>query len=150
MLGATTLSELAMYGVVNPFGPIGLNPWDPARTGCAVLRRNVAEGLHRAGADAIVTPTWPFAAPRIGDTTILVHGATMPVDPHRTCFVRAANAADACAITLPIRAYLGAGVPAGLHLMADRERAAPALRGHPCRGGDSCAATPAAAALSIW
>src|SRR5688572_30842625 len=32
VLGTTTLSELAMYGVENPFEPMGLNPWDPART----------------------------------------------------------------------------------------------------------------------
>ena len=93
---------------------------ETARTACAVLRRNVAEALRRAGADAIVTPTWPFAAPRIEDTTVLVHGATVPVDPHRNCFVRAANAIDACAITLPMGVYPGASVPAGLHLVADR------------------------------
>ena len=32
VMGTTTLSELAMYGVLNPFEPLGLNPWDVART----------------------------------------------------------------------------------------------------------------------
>lgn len=32
VLGTTTLSELAMYGVRNPFEPMGLNPWDENRT----------------------------------------------------------------------------------------------------------------------
>ncbi|MBC7781772.1 MAG: amidase, partial [Proteobacteria bacterium] len=32
VLGTTTLSELAMYGVTNAFEPLGLNPWDVART----------------------------------------------------------------------------------------------------------------------
>ena len=32
VLGTTTLSELAMYGVDNPFEPMGLNPWNVRRT----------------------------------------------------------------------------------------------------------------------
>src|SRR5688500_15570594 len=32
VVGTTTLSELAMYGVTNPFEPMGLNPWNVART----------------------------------------------------------------------------------------------------------------------
>jgi len=32
LLGATTLSELAMYSPDNPAEPMGLNPWDPLRT----------------------------------------------------------------------------------------------------------------------
>jgi Asp-tRNA(Asn)/Glu-tRNA(Gln) amidotransferase A subunit family amidase len=75
--------------------------------------------LKSAGADAIATPTWPFAAPRISDQTVMVRSASVPVDPHRNCFVRAANAIDACAITVPMGLYPSAGVPAGLHLMAE-------------------------------
>lgn len=92
---------------------------EAAREACALLRRNVADALRKTGADAIVTPTLPFAAPRMEDTTVRVRGATVPLDPHRNCFVRAANAIDACAITLPMGMYPGAGVPAGLHLLAD-------------------------------
>ena len=73
-----------------------------------------------AGADAIATPTWPFAAPRLDAVALEVRGKTVPVDPHRNCFVRAANAIDACAITVPMGLYPSAGVPAGLHFTADR------------------------------
>jgi Asp-tRNA(Asn)/Glu-tRNA(Gln) amidotransferase A subunit family amidase len=89
-----------------------------ARLACSTLRRNVAQALKAAGADAIATPTWPFAAPPIEAQTVLVQGRSVPVDPHRNCFVRAANAIDACAITLPMGLYSSAGVPAGLHLTA--------------------------------
>ena len=75
--------------------------------------------MRYLGADAIVTPTWPFAAPRIDEATVTVRGMSVPVDPHRNCFVRTANAIDACAITLPMGLYPDSGVPAGLHLMAD-------------------------------
>jgi Asp-tRNA(Asn)/Glu-tRNA(Gln) amidotransferase A subunit family amidase len=89
-----------------------------ARAACATLRRNVAQAFRRAGADAIVTPTWPFPAPGIHERTAMVQGVSQPIDPHRNCFVRAANAIDACAITLPMGLYAG-GVPAGLHLLAE-------------------------------
>lgn len=93
---------------------------ESARSACAVLRANVGRALRDAGADAIATPTWPFAAPRIEAVSLEVRGRTVPVDPHRNCFVRAANAIDACAITVPMGLYPSAGVPAGLHLAADR------------------------------
>jgi Asp-tRNA(Asn)/Glu-tRNA(Gln) amidotransferase A subunit family amidase len=47
----------------------------------------------------------------------MVRGVSQPIDPHRNCFVRAANAIDACAITVPMGLY-AVGVPAGLHLLA--------------------------------
>jgi Asp-tRNA(Asn)/Glu-tRNA(Gln) amidotransferase A subunit family amidase len=93
--------------------------FDRAKAACAALKRNVAAALQSAGADAIATPTWPFAAPYINEQTVKVKGMSVPVDPHRNCFVRAANAIDACAITLPMGLYPSAGVPAGLHLMAN-------------------------------
>jgi Asp-tRNA(Asn)/Glu-tRNA(Gln) amidotransferase A subunit family amidase len=89
-----------------------------AKADCATLRHNVAAALHESGADAIATPTWPFAAPLIEARTVPVKGRDIPVDPHRNCFVRAANAVDACAITVPMGLYREARVPAGLHLMA--------------------------------
>ncbi len=92
---------------------------EDARKACAALRRNVASALQAAGADAIATPTWPFAAPLIEAQTVRVQGREVPVDPHRNCFVRAANAIDACAITLPMGLYPTSGVPAGLHLTAN-------------------------------
>ncbi len=89
-----------------------------ARAACTLLRHNVAQALRQSDAAAIVTPTWPFAAPGIQTTTVEVQGLRVAVDPHRNCFVRAANAVDACAITLPMGIYPGEGVPAGLQLMA--------------------------------
>jgi Asp-tRNA(Asn)/Glu-tRNA(Gln) amidotransferase A subunit family amidase len=93
--------------------------FDQARAACAALRGNVACALQTSGADAIATPTWPFAAPAITAQSVSVGGRSVPVDPHRNCFVRAANAIDACAITIPMGLYPGAGVPAGLHLTAE-------------------------------
>jgi Asp-tRNA(Asn)/Glu-tRNA(Gln) amidotransferase A subunit family amidase len=90
-----------------------------AKIECAAFRQNVAHGLRISGADAIATPTWPFAAPPLDAHSVAVKGKTVPVDPHRNCFVRAANAIDACAITLPMGLYPSAQVPAGLHLIAD-------------------------------
>jgi len=49
VLGATTMSEMAMYGVRNPFEPMGLNPFDPARTaGGSSTGAGVASSLGMA------------------------------------------------------------------------------------------------------
>jgi Asp-tRNA(Asn)/Glu-tRNA(Gln) amidotransferase A subunit family amidase len=87
---------------------------EAARAACAKLRAALTE--------VVVTPTWPFAAPAIHAQTVEVRGRPVPVDPHRNCFVRAANAANACAITLPMGLYPTARVPAGLHLTAPAGR----------------------------
>ena len=92
---------------------------DEAKRKCAILRQTVTQRLHASGADAIATPTWPFAAPPLAAQTVVVKGHAVRVDPYRNCFVRAANAFDACAITLPMGLYPSAQVPAGLHLMAN-------------------------------
>jgi Asp-tRNA(Asn)/Glu-tRNA(Gln) amidotransferase A subunit family amidase len=91
--------------------------FERAQQACADLKRNVSQALQ--GADALVTPTWPFAAPLITQTHVSVKGGSVPIDPHRNCFVRAANAIDACAITMPMGLYPTARVPAGLHLTAN-------------------------------
>lgn len=83
---------------------------EAARAACAKLKASL-DGI-------VVTPTWPFAAPPIHAESVELRGSRVPVDPHRNCFVRAANAADACAITLPMGLYPSARVPAGLHLVA--------------------------------
>jgi Asp-tRNA(Asn)/Glu-tRNA(Gln) amidotransferase A subunit family amidase len=85
-----------------------------AREACAKLEAELV--------DTVVTPTWPFAAPPIHAQTVEVRGRSVPVDPHRNCFVRAANAANACAITIPMGLYPTARVPAGLHLVAPAGR----------------------------
>lgn len=89
-----------------------------ARTAASALREALAATLAATRADAVITPTWPFAAPAIDAVEVEVGGRTVPVDPHRNCFVRAANAVDACALSLPMGLHARAGVPAGLHLMA--------------------------------
>lgn len=91
---------------------------DAARGACAALRRAFAEALDATGCAAVLTPTWPFAAPPIHAETARVQGRDVAVDPHRNCFVRAANAMDACAITVPMGLYPGARVPAGVHFTA--------------------------------
>jgi aspartyl-tRNA(Asn)/glutamyl-tRNA(Gln) amidotransferase subunit A len=79
------------------------------------LLRQVAPG------SVILTPTWPFRAPRIHQTSVVVRGKRLSMDPHRNIFVRAANAADAPALTLPAGFYPG-HVPFGLQLMAPQGR----------------------------
>jgi Asp-tRNA(Asn)/Glu-tRNA(Gln) amidotransferase A subunit family amidase len=91
---------------------------DAARATCAALRRALPSALQAAGAGAVFTPTWPFAAPGLDAQSLVVRGRSVPIDPHRNCFVRAANAVDACAVSLPMGLYPGARVPAGVHLTA--------------------------------
>jgi len=91
---------------------------DAARRSADEFAAEVASALARAQADAFVTPTWPFAAPPIDAETVDVRDAQVPLDAHRNCFVRAANAARAAAITVPMGVYRKEMVPAGLHLMA--------------------------------
>jgi len=88
-----------------------------ARVAMASLREALARTLAATGACAVATPTWPFAAPAIDAVEVEVAGRRVPVDPHRNAFVRAANAVDACAVSLPMGLY-PEEVPAGLHLMA--------------------------------
>jgi indoleacetamide hydrolase len=87
-----------------------------ARATAERFRRSMRNALADAHADAFVTPTWPFPAPLIEAQTVPVQGRQVPIDPHRNCFVRVANACNACAISLPMGLY-ECGVPAGLSLM---------------------------------
>jgi len=88
-----------------------------ARETARVFKETVRNAIEETGSDAIVTPTWPFAAPLIEAETASIDGRVVPLDPHRNCFVRAGNAIDACALTLPSGLYPEERVPAGLHLM---------------------------------
>ena len=89
-----------------------------ARSDCQRFRIALHEALELTGGDAVVTPTWPFAAPLIEAETVSIDGRQVSIDPHRNCFVRAANAIDACALSLPSGLYPCERVPAGMHLMA--------------------------------
>jgi aspartyl-tRNA(Asn)/glutamyl-tRNA(Gln) amidotransferase subunit A len=91
---------------------------EAARAARAHLRRTLAQALAATGATAVLTPTWPFAAPLITADSVEVRGERVSLDPRRSCFVRAANAVDGCAITLPMGLYPDERVPAGLHLLA--------------------------------
>ena len=95
---------------------------DKARRSAAIFCREMTNALDVANADAFISPTWPFAAPLIDEQSVSIRGEKISVDPHRNCFVRAANAAGATALTLPMGLYPGAHVPAGIHLMAARAR----------------------------
>lgn len=89
---------------------------DAAYAACAALRRELSTRLGPG--DVVVTPGWPFRAPRIHQTRVVVGGKRVPVDPTRNVFVRAANAARAPALVLPAGFYPGC-VPFGLQLMAE-------------------------------
>jgi Asp-tRNA(Asn)/Glu-tRNA(Gln) amidotransferase A subunit family amidase len=89
-----------------------------AAAAAAALRRAVDATLAACAADAIATPTWPFAAPLIEADEVEVQGRKVPLDVYRHIFVRPANAITGCAISLPMGLYPTARVPAGLHLLA--------------------------------
>ena len=86
--------------------------------GYEAMKAFAAALAERVPAGAVIlTPTWPFRAPKIYQVKAMVQGKRVSMDPHRNIFVRAANAADAPALSLPAGLYPG-GVPFGLHLMA--------------------------------
>src|SRR6185312_14455752 len=89
-----------------------------ARATAARFKSALNEAFEAVQADAVFTPTWPFAAPLIHAESVSVNGRQVPINPHRNCFVRAANAIDACAISLPAGMYPEEKVPAGIQLMA--------------------------------
>ena len=91
---------------------------DEAYAAMAALRSALLRLPHHG---IMITPTWPFRAPKIYQTRAMVRGRSMPMESHRNVFVRAANAADAPAISLPAGAYPG-GIPFGLQVMAPQGR----------------------------
>lgn len=142
--GAGVVSLYEAAGALQPFEEADLSPRLQARRRAglalapeALVTARLArarfalaldDALRASGAAAVLTPTWPFAAPPIHAETVQVHGRDRPIDPHRNLFVRAANAADAAALTLPAGRYPGLGVPFGVQLMAPRGRDAALLR----------------------
>ena len=82
------------------------------------FRAAISDGLRRSGASAVLTPGWPFAAPPIDAETIELNGRRVPLDPHRNCFVRPANAINASAITIPTDLYSDEHVPASVQILA--------------------------------
>jgi Asp-tRNA(Asn)/Glu-tRNA(Gln) amidotransferase A subunit family amidase len=82
------------------------------------FRNEFESVLAEHEAVAVLTPGWPFAAPPINAEHLTVQNRMVPLDPHRNCFVRAANAIGACALSLPSGFYETEQVPAAIHLMA--------------------------------
>jgi Asp-tRNA(Asn)/Glu-tRNA(Gln) amidotransferase A subunit family amidase len=109
---SSALKERAVRGQALPQHEV-----EAARLAMSEFRSNLSVSLKTMEADAVITPTWPFAAPLIHAETATVRGRPTPIDPHRNCFVRAANAAGACAITLPSGMYAAERVPAGIQIM---------------------------------
>lgn len=97
---------------------LGPGEVDAARRAGRAFHAEASRVLAATGATAFATPTWPFPAPPLAAGTACVRGVAVPIDPHRNCFVRIANAVDACAVSVPMGLYASCGVPAGLHLMA--------------------------------
>lgn len=91
---------------------------ETARRDALAFKAAVKQALTSAKADGFLTPCWPFAAPRIDAEVVHIRGKTVSVDPHRNCFVRAANAMDGTAVTIPMGVYPDVGIPAGLHLLS--------------------------------
>ncbi len=109
---SSTLRQRASRG-----GALGHDDVLSARRTMKRFKCALEDTLEKTGADAALTPTWPFAAPLLVAETVQVRDQHVPIDPHRNCFVRAANAAGACAITLPSGFYAQESVPAGIQLM---------------------------------
>jgi aspartyl-tRNA(Asn)/glutamyl-tRNA(Gln) amidotransferase subunit A len=93
---------------------------------CRALRRDVSDLL--APVDALVLPTLPITAPRLGDDEITVDPARGDRTPVRTAMLKHTqpfNMSGHPAISLPIRA---AGLPVGLQLVGRLNETAGLLR----------------------
>lgn len=97
--------------------PSAADVLEARRARCTAFADALRTTLEASGSSAVLTPTWPCAAPPVAELARRA-GATGPAaEPERRIFVRAANAAGAAAITLPVGDYPDAGVPFGIQLM---------------------------------
>jgi Asp-tRNA(Asn)/Glu-tRNA(Gln) amidotransferase A subunit family amidase len=69
-----------------------------------------------AGVDALVVPTTPIAAPRLGEETTRIGDENYPTRALLLCLNRPANLAGIPAISLPC-GFTSAGLPVGLQLI---------------------------------
>jgi aspartyl-tRNA(Asn)/glutamyl-tRNA(Gln) amidotransferase subunit A len=67
--------------------------------------------------DCIFTPATPITAPKIGQTTVKIHGVTEEVRTAATRFTRVMNALGLPAISIPC-GFSGSGLPIGLQIIA--------------------------------
>jgi aspartyl-tRNA(Asn)/glutamyl-tRNA(Gln) amidotransferase subunit A len=68
-------------------------------------------------ADCIFTPTTPITAPKIGQSSVKIRGATEEVRTAATRFTRVMNALGLPAISIPC-GFNGSGLPIGLQIIA--------------------------------
>jgi aspartyl-tRNA(Asn)/glutamyl-tRNA(Gln) amidotransferase subunit A len=82
------------------------------------LRRLMMREWSQASAqvDCVMTPTTPIAAPKIGESSVLIRGEKRDVRLATTSLVRAANLLGLPAISLPC-GFNSEGLPLGLHIM---------------------------------
>lgn len=90
------------------------------------LQRKEFRALWRE-VDFLLTPTTPFAAPRIGQTTVEIEGKAEDVRLAATRLLRAMNVLGFPALSLPCGRD-AANMPLGLQLIAPEFREAPLLR----------------------
>ena len=76
------------------------------------------ETMSANGIDALVAPTTPMPAPKIGQETVRIHGAEHPVRALLLRLNRPANLVGAPAISLPC-GLTKTGLPVGLQLISD-------------------------------
>lgn len=69
-----------------------------------------------AQVECLITPTTPMAAPKIGETTVLIGGETRDVRLATTSLVRAANLLGLPAVSIPC-GFNRDGLPLGLQIM---------------------------------
>jgi aspartyl-tRNA(Asn)/glutamyl-tRNA(Gln) amidotransferase subunit A len=76
------------------------------------------ESLTENGVDAVVSPTTPVAAPRIGEESVWIHGTEHPTRALLLRLNRPANLLGVPALSVPC-GFTKAGLPLGLQLIGD-------------------------------
>ena len=90
-----------------------------AMEGCTVLRREVDSALDAC--DALILPTMPIPAPRMGAESVMVNGKEEPVRALMLRHTQIFNVTGHPAISLPC-GVTSQGLPVGLQLVGHRQR----------------------------
>jgi aspartyl-tRNA(Asn)/glutamyl-tRNA(Gln) amidotransferase subunit A len=102
--------------------------------------RRAMDGVFRR-IDALLTPTCPVVAPKIGDTTVSIGGILRPIGSALTCFTGFFNMTGNPAITVPCGRDAG-GLPIGLQIVGrpfEESMILRLARDHEQRGGQPSA-----------